>query len=83
MTDANLLIPAAQYLRMSTEHQKYSPENQSTAISEIRRTSRIHGSSDILRSCQERALAQEPARTTGLAAGRDWRQHRIQSHPRL
>ena len=32
MTDANLLIPAAQYLRMSTEHQQYSLENQSTAI---------------------------------------------------
>jgi DNA invertase Pin-like site-specific DNA recombinase len=25
-------IPAAQYLRMSTEHQQYSLENQSTAI---------------------------------------------------
>jgi DNA invertase Pin-like site-specific DNA recombinase len=32
MTDANLFIPAAQYLRMSTEHQQYSFENQSTAI---------------------------------------------------
>ncbi len=31
MTD-NQLIPAAQYLRMSTEHQQYSLENQSTAI---------------------------------------------------
>lgn len=29
---ANLLVPAAQYLRMSTEHQQYSIENQSTAI---------------------------------------------------
>ena len=29
---ANLLIPAAQYLRMSTEHQQYSLENQSAAI---------------------------------------------------
>src|SRR5258706_11290099 len=29
---ANQLIPAAQYLRMSTEHQQYSLENQSTAI---------------------------------------------------
>ena len=28
----NQLIPAAQYLRMSTEHQQYSVENQSTAI---------------------------------------------------
>lgn len=26
------LVPAAQYLRMSTEHQQYSPENQATAI---------------------------------------------------
>src|SRR5579864_14691 len=32
MTDATSLIRAAQYLRMSTEHQQYSPENQSTAI---------------------------------------------------
>ena len=29
---ADLLIPAAQYLRMSTEHQQYSLENQSAAI---------------------------------------------------
>jgi predicted site-specific integrase-resolvase len=28
----NQSIPAAQYLRMSTEHQQYSLENQSTAI---------------------------------------------------
>jgi DNA invertase Pin-like site-specific DNA recombinase len=32
MTDPKSLIQAAQYLRMSTEHQQYSPENQSTAI---------------------------------------------------
>ncbi len=32
MTAANLLVPAAQYLRMSTEHQQYSLENQSNAI---------------------------------------------------
>jgi len=32
MTNANLLVPAAQYLRMSTEHQQYSLENQSAAI---------------------------------------------------
>ncbi|MFY9529444.1 MAG: recombinase family protein, partial [Candidatus Acidiferrales bacterium] len=29
---ANLLVPAAQYIRMSTEHQQYSLENQSAAI---------------------------------------------------
>lgn len=29
---ANQPIPAAQYVRMSTEHQQYSPENQSMAI---------------------------------------------------
>jgi DNA invertase Pin-like site-specific DNA recombinase len=29
---ANLIIPVAQYVRMSTEHQQYSLENQSTAI---------------------------------------------------
>lgn len=28
----NQLVPVAQYLRMSTEHQQYSLENQSTAI---------------------------------------------------
>jgi len=32
MTTGNPLIPAAQYLRMSTEHQQYSLQNQSTAI---------------------------------------------------
>jgi DNA invertase Pin-like site-specific DNA recombinase len=32
MTATNPLIPAAQYLRMSTEHQQYSLENQSSAI---------------------------------------------------
>jgi DNA invertase Pin-like site-specific DNA recombinase len=40
MTDAKLVIPAAQYLRMSTEHQQYSPENQSKAI---RRYAEGHG----------------------------------------
>jgi DNA invertase Pin-like site-specific DNA recombinase len=29
---ANELVPAAQYLRMSTEHQQYSLEHQSNAI---------------------------------------------------
>src|ERR1039458_10580573 len=32
MSTAKLVVPAAQYLRMSTEHQQYSLENQSTAI---------------------------------------------------
>src|SRR5437667_11453980 len=32
MSTGKLLVPAAQYLRMSTEHQQYSLENQSTAI---------------------------------------------------
>jgi DNA invertase Pin-like site-specific DNA recombinase len=40
MTDVKFLVPAAQYLRMSTEHQQYSPENQSTAI---RRYAESHG----------------------------------------
>jgi DNA invertase Pin-like site-specific DNA recombinase len=40
MTDATLVIPVAQYLRMSTEYQQYSPENQSTAI---RRYAEGHG----------------------------------------
>jgi DNA invertase Pin-like site-specific DNA recombinase len=31
MTTGNPLVPAAQYLRMSTEHQQYSLQNQSTA----------------------------------------------------
>src|SRR5256885_14070694 len=37
---ANLLTPVAQYLRMSTEHQQYSPENQSASI---RRYAEAHG----------------------------------------
>ena len=32
MTDAKFLVPAAQYLRMSTEHQQYSLVNQSASI---------------------------------------------------
>lgn len=32
MTIAKSAVPAAQYLRMSTEHQQYSLENQSIAI---------------------------------------------------
>jgi len=31
MTDS-VPVPAAQYLRMSTEHQQYSPENQARCI---------------------------------------------------
>lgn len=34
MSAADQVVPAAQYLRMSTEHQQYSLENQSTAILE-------------------------------------------------
>src|SRR5229473_4060091 len=40
MTTASLFVPAAQYLRMSTEHQQYSLENQSTAI---RKYAESHG----------------------------------------
>jgi DNA invertase Pin-like site-specific DNA recombinase len=40
MTDATFRIPAAQYLRMSTEHQKYSLENQSA---EIQKYANAHG----------------------------------------
>lgn len=40
MTDARLLVPAAQYLRMSTEHQQYSLDNQSIAI---QRYAQSHG----------------------------------------
>ena len=45
MTDAKFLVPAAQYLRMSTEHQQYSLENQSTAIS---RYAEVHGFTVVL-----------------------------------
>src|SRR5258708_26131726 len=37
---ANLLTPVAQYLRMSTEHQQYAPENQAASI---RRYAEGHG----------------------------------------
>ena len=40
MTDSNLVVPAAQYLRMSTEHQQYSLENQGDAI---RKCAEAHG----------------------------------------
>ncbi len=32
MTSTTMLLPAAQYLRMSTEHQQYSLQNQAAAI---------------------------------------------------
>lgn len=32
--DPTRLVPAAQYIRMSTEHQRYSPDNQRAAIAE-------------------------------------------------
>ena len=62
MTDVKFLVPAAQYLRMSTEHQQYSPENQSTGNTQIRRKRRIHSGSDLLRPCKEWTLPQEQAR---------------------
>jgi DNA invertase Pin-like site-specific DNA recombinase len=37
---ADQLTPAAQYLRMSTEHQQYSLENQSFAIQKY---AEVHG----------------------------------------
>ena len=37
---ATQLIPAAQYLRMSTEHQQYSLDNQSLAIGKY---AELHG----------------------------------------
>jgi DNA invertase Pin-like site-specific DNA recombinase len=40
MTTANLLVPAARYLRMSTEHQQYSLENQ---CARIQRYGESHG----------------------------------------
>jgi DNA invertase Pin-like site-specific DNA recombinase len=40
MNAANQVVPAAQYLRMSTEHQQYSLENQSTAIRDY---AEVHG----------------------------------------
>ncbi len=33
-SDSRPLIPAAQYVRMSTEHQQYSSENQEDVIRE-------------------------------------------------
>ena len=52
MTD-NPLIPAAQYLRMSTEHQQYSLQNQIAAIeryAETQRFSVVRTYSDAARS---------------------------------
>jgi DNA invertase Pin-like site-specific DNA recombinase len=51
MPDAKLLVPAAQYLRMSTEHQQYSFENQ---LSAIRRYAQERGFS-IVRSYEDPA----------------------------
>src|SRR5580704_16210301 len=51
MTAAELIVPAAQYLRMSTEHQQYSFENQ---LSAIRRYAQERGFS-IVRSYEDPA----------------------------
>ena len=42
MTDSRILIPAAQYLRMSTERQQYSLQNQSAAIALYAETRGFH-----------------------------------------
>lgn len=55
------LIPAAQYLRMSTEHQQYSLENQATAIQKY---AEMNGF-EIVRTYSD------PARTGVLLKGRD------------
>ncbi|HWY52952.1 MAG TPA: recombinase family protein [Terriglobales bacterium] len=50
---ANQLIPAAQYLRMSTEHQQYSIDNQERAISQYASTHNfvvVHSYSDSAKS---------------------------------
>jgi DNA invertase Pin-like site-specific DNA recombinase len=44
----NLSIPAAQYLRMSTEHQQYSTENQARSFEQYARS---HGFSVIHTYC--------------------------------
>ena len=49
----NLLVPAAQYLRMSTEHQQYSLENQSPAIQKY---AEFHGF-EIVRTYSDAARA--------------------------
>jgi DNA invertase Pin-like site-specific DNA recombinase len=41
MSAANLPVPAAQYFRVSTEHQQYSLENQSSAIREYAESHRF------------------------------------------
>ena len=38
------LVPVAQYLRMSTEHQQYSLENQAAAIQKYAEARDFHGS---------------------------------------
>jgi DNA invertase Pin-like site-specific DNA recombinase len=50
---ANPIVPVAQYLRMSTEHQQYSIENQSMAIqkyAEAHNFEVVHTYSDAARS---------------------------------
>ncbi len=42
-------VPAAQYVRMSTEHQLYSPENQSDAILQYA----VRDGFDIVRTCAD------------------------------
>ena len=61
MTDSQP-IPAAQYLRMSTEHQQYSLENQSTAIQKYAEIARFRGCPDIFRCSEERRRSEAQKR---------------------
>jgi len=79
MTDPKSLIQAAQYLRMSTEHQQYSPENQSTAI---RTYAEGHGFT-VVRTYADPAksgLFLKNRRGLRLDTRCDRREHRLQSH---
>ncbi len=59
MTDAKFPVPAAQYLRMSTDHQQYSLENQSEAIQKYAES---HGFT-VLRTYSDPAKRDFPLRT--------------------
>jgi hypothetical protein len=75
MTSADLLVPAAQYLRMSTEHQQYSFENHSTAIQKYAGATlnSVHAF-DTGATFTSPAVAQFPSKSIPLS-------HRVESPP--
>ena len=80
---ATLAVPAAQYVRMSTEHQQYSTENQADAIREYADAAGLRDRPHLRRRRQERPAARRPGRAAAADRRRPERRRRLQGDPRL